>query len=267
MKSDGWFVLNRGKISTAQYTHQQLEKMRGEGACDSFTRISQDRSGWILLDDYLAQCRAEATKPAPIRPPALPGAAAPAPSTPGATPAQDLHRFRSTALLRPFPVFPLLLLHYQTLGIFSFFWITGMHGKLPPMKADDPSAAKAIGLCFIPFFNLYWIFKVFPRLAERVNAVSRQYMLPTVVPPPLAYTFCILILVPAAMATAGCLILMMLYFSSASSSAAFWIFLLLPNLLTLINYLVVMPILAGLVQRAVNDVADAQVAQLQSAAG
>jgi hypothetical protein len=60
--------------------------------------------------------------------------------------------------LTSFPVPVVILLHYLTCGLFSLIWLNLLHGKLPRVRSDDPSAGRAIGFCFIPFFNLYWIF-------------------------------------------------------------------------------------------------------------
>jgi hypothetical protein len=258
MNSDTLFVLNRGKLS-GPYSLDQLQAMRTSGVCSSFTRVSTDKSNWRLLDEYLVACKAEAARPAPLRPPPMSdGGPSPIPGTS----AQLRTITRSASVQRSFPVFPLLLLHYLTLGIFSFFWITGMHGRLPRMKSDDLSAGQAIGFCFIPFYNLYWIFRVYPRLATRVNALSRQYSLLEQVPAILAYSLCVLAVIPVAMMTAGCLIVMMLFFSDYSLSAPFVLFFLMPNLATLFNYLMVFPLFAGLAQKGINQVSDAQLADL-----
>jgi hypothetical protein len=62
-----------------------------------------------------------------------------------------------------------VFLHFVTLGIFTMIWFNMMHDKLPKTRHDDPSAGKAIGFLFIPFYSLYWIFFTFLRLVDRVN--------------------------------------------------------------------------------------------------
>jgi hypothetical protein len=71
--------------------------------------------------------------------------------------------------LTEFSVAAVVLLHIFTLGIFSFFYWNLMHGKLPKNRPNDPSAGKAIGFCFIPFFNIYWIFFTYLRLVDRID--------------------------------------------------------------------------------------------------
>jgi hypothetical protein len=62
-----------------------------------------------------------------------------------------------------------VLLHFLTLGIFTMIWFNLMHGNMPKTRHDDPSAGKAIGFLFIPFYCLYWVFFTFIRLVDRVN--------------------------------------------------------------------------------------------------
>jgi hypothetical protein len=71
--------------------------------------------------------------------------------------------------LTDFNVAGVVCLHFLTLGIFTWLHFLLMHGKLPRTRMDDPSAGKAIGFCFIPFFNIYWIIFVHLRLIDRIN--------------------------------------------------------------------------------------------------
>ena len=56
-----------------------------------------------------------------------------------------------------------------TLGLFTLIFNLLRHDRFPKVKPDDPSAGKAIGFMFIPFYNLYWQFVAWPRLAQRIN--------------------------------------------------------------------------------------------------
>lgn len=82
--------------------------------------------------------------------------------------------------LTEFPAWANVVLGILTLGIFSAINHGLKHGKLPKIKADDPSAGKAVGFWFIPYFSLYWIFPMFVGLADRLNF---QYKLRGARPP------------------------------------------------------------------------------------
>lgn len=75
-----------------------------------------------------------------------------------------------------------VLLHFVTLGIFSWIHFNLMHGKLPMRRPDDPSAGKAVGFMFIPFFNIYWWFFSNLRLMDRVNEERTAAGLPPTAP-------------------------------------------------------------------------------------
>ena len=137
-------------------------------------------------------------------PPALPPALPPAP-----------HQLES------FPVVGLIALHFFTCGLFSLIWLNVLHGKLPRVRSNDPSAGKAIGFCFIPFFNLYWIFFTFRRLCLRIAEQREQYGLP---PNDLR-----------GLATADCIVKV------------------IPWVNVLIGYTILTPIFIGRVQASVNE--------------
>ena len=71
--------------------------------------------------------------------------------------------------LQEFPVAAAVVLQIITLGFFGLIYWNLMHDKLPKNRHDDPSGGKALGFCFIPFFNLYWIFFTVLRLVDRIN--------------------------------------------------------------------------------------------------
>jgi len=96
------------------------------------------------------------------------------------------HKFTST-----FPTPLVILLHFITLGIFTLVYFGLKHSKLPMIKHDDFGAGEAIGFMFIPFFNLYWQFRFWLRLVDRVNfqlrlrgsppTISKGLMLATII--------------------------------------------------------------------------------------
>jgi hypothetical protein len=109
------------------------------------------------------------------------------------------------------------------LGIFSLIWVNLMHGKFPRLRPDDPSAGRAVGFCFIPFFNLYWIFFSYRRLCLRIDEQRSLYGLP---PSGLR-----------GMATTAC------------------IFQVIPWINVLIGYTIITPIFIGMLQSSANELA------------
>ena len=78
------------------------------------------------------------------------------------------HGFTTT-----FPTAGAVILGILTLNIFALIYYGLKHSKLPRIKTDDFGAGRAIGFLFIPFFNLYWIFVYWARLADRINLQFR----------------------------------------------------------------------------------------------
>jgi DNA-directed RNA polymerase subunit RPC12/RpoP len=85
----------------------------------------------------------------------------------------EKNEFKQHQIKRAFPAWLCVVLHFITLGIFPFFYFGMKHGQLPKIKDDDPSAGKAIGFMFIPFFNIYWRFIFWLRLVDRLNFQHR----------------------------------------------------------------------------------------------
>ena len=96
------------------------------------------------------------------------------------------HQFVST-----FSTALVIVLHFVTIGIFTLIYFGLKHSNLPLIKQDDFGAGKAIGFMFIPFFNIYWQFRFWLRLVDRVNfqfrlkghqpPISKGLMLATVI--------------------------------------------------------------------------------------
>lgn len=81
--------------------------------------------------------------------------------------------------LSHFPAAAAAILDFITLGIFGFFHFNLKHGDLPMAASNDPSAGKAIGFHFIPYFNIfYWKFFIYRRLCDRLNLQLRLRGLP-----------------------------------------------------------------------------------------
>ncbi len=109
--------------------------------------------------------------------------------------------------LEMFSVAGMVLLQLVTFGIFPLIWLGLMHDKMPRTRSDDPSAGKAIGFMFIPFFNLYWMFFNYLRLCDRINDQRAMRGLAPSAPRGLAMASCILMLIPYLNLLVGCLIL------------------------------------------------------------
>lgn len=107
-----------------------------------------------------------------------------------------VRRPRGKHTLTSFPVWAIVLLHFPTFGIFTMIKLNLMHGQMPQNRHDDPSAGKAIGFMFIPFFNLYWVFFTYNRLCLRINEQRRLVGLRSDVPESLAIAMCILMIIP-----------------------------------------------------------------------
>jgi hypothetical protein len=257
LNSETWFILDRGKVA-GPFSLEQLTSQRAQGSYTSFARLSQDRASWVPFDQQLAEVRARANAPIPIRPPMRTGIPATTESNAMGTPSQRQYRVSQAEVIHPFPLVALLLLHYLTASIYTFFWITRAHGLLPKIKTDDPSATKAISLCFLPFFNIYWIVAMYVRLARRVNSISAAYRLPRLVPVTLTYAMTVLLVIPLIMFTAGGVLLVVESFSDAPINEILLMFFQIPCTIVLIDLVLLVPIFAVLVQRSLNQIAFAQ---------
>jgi hypothetical protein len=90
----------------------------------------------------------------------------------------------------------LVLLHFVTLGIFSWIHFNLMHGKMPPRRPDDPSAGKAVGFMFIPIFSIYWWFFSNLRLMDRINEQRVAAGLPPSAPKGFFIACSVLLIIP-----------------------------------------------------------------------
>lgn len=98
--------------------------------------------------------------------------------------------------IRRFPVWAIAVLNIVTLGLFPLIHFGLLHDRLPRAAHDDPSASKAIGFQFIPYFNLYWVFFSALRLCDRLNLQFRVRGLEPRAPRGLALATCIMSVIP-----------------------------------------------------------------------
>ncbi|MFU8796119.1 MAG: hypothetical protein ACNA7X_02325 [Dehalococcoidia bacterium] len=92
----------------------------------------------------------------------------------------------------------LIFLHIATLGLFTLIYFGLMHSRMPMVKYDDFAAKRAIGFSFIPFFNLYWLFRFWLRLADRVGLQTRLRGFRQAIPESLMRATVIVSLIPVA---------------------------------------------------------------------
>jgi hypothetical protein len=71
--------------------------------------------------------------------------------------------------LKRFPVWAAVTLHLVTFGLWSLVHFGRMHGRLPKLRPDDPTTARAIGMFFVPYVNIWWSFFSPMRLIDRLN--------------------------------------------------------------------------------------------------
>ncbi|HTS16346.1 MAG TPA: GYF domain-containing protein [Verrucomicrobiae bacterium] len=159
-------------------TVDQIRQWMSSGSVNLDTRTqAEGTTGWKPLREFPELAAAFAAVSPASGPPTIPAPAGP-------------HQ------LTKFPVAVVIILHYLTCGIFGIVWLNLMHGKLPRVRQDDPTAGRAVGFCFIPFFNLYWIFFTFRRLCVRVDEQRSLYGLPPSNLKGLATTACIFQVIP-----------------------------------------------------------------------
>lgn len=98
--------------------------------------------------------------------------------------------------LTPFPVWLVGVLNVLTFGLFPLIHFGLMHDRLPHASHNDPSAGKAIGFSFIPYFNLYWVFFNSLRLADRVSLQFKLRDLPDRAPRDVMLAASVLTVIP-----------------------------------------------------------------------
>lgn len=98
--------------------------------------------------------------------------------------------------VRRFPVWLVGLLNVLTLGLFPLIHFGLLHDRLPRAANNDPSAGKAIGFQFIPYYNLYWIFFSALRLCDRLTLQFRLRRVASAAPRGIVLAACICTVIP-----------------------------------------------------------------------
>ncbi len=136
--------------------------------------------------------------------------------------------------LTEFPLLAVVVLNCVTGGLFALIHLNMMHDRMPRLRSDDPSGLKALGLCFIPIVNIYWVFFTFHRLCLRINEQRRFHGLAESAPGGVALAVALL---------------------TACSLATPWIHTTGVVVLGVLGF-VLLPIFAAMVQSAVNELVD-----------
>jgi hypothetical protein len=95
-----------------------------------------------------------------------------------ATPQYGFGQQANAHSLTSFDRTTLLVITFLTGALFPTLHFLAMHGKMPKNRPDDPGTGKAIGLMFVPVFNIYWAFFAWLRLFVRINEQRRFAGLP-----------------------------------------------------------------------------------------
>ncbi|MBW7991202.1 MAG: hypothetical protein FVQ84_14460 [Planctomycetes bacterium] len=146
--------------------------------------------------------------------------------------------------LQQVPVIFMIILHYITLGIGPLVWLDIAHSRIPKIRRNDPSAAKAFFNMLIPFYNLYWFFFKNIRLCERINEQRAMRSLPEKSLHGLAVN-------NSAILVAGAVLFG--YPMDVSEPSAYTLFV--AKALLLLWYGVLQPVYLGLIQHSVNELA------------
>jgi len=100
--------------------------------------------------------------------------------------------------LKRFPTWLVVVLHILTVGLFTVVYQGLKLSKLPIVKHDDFKAGKGIGFNFIPFYNLYWVFRFVLAVTDRLNFQFRLRGYPPPISRELALASCIVHVIPYA---------------------------------------------------------------------
>jgi hypothetical protein len=114
---------------------------------------------------------------------------------PRSLPMSERARLANHSLQR-FPVWAIALLNIFTFGLFPLIHFGMMHDRMPQAAHNDPSAGRAIGFQFIPYYNLYWIFFSALRLCDRLTLQFRLRGLGNSAPRGMAIAACIFTVIP-----------------------------------------------------------------------
>ncbi len=242
-----WYLRERGKV-VGTFSDEALQQLHTEGRISRFHTISRDQRHWeSALSHFEFGASSNWT-----------------PSVPDAPSNGNSNVVAVT--YRPFPIAALIALHYATFGIFTFFWITSLHGRLPALRPNHPSGGRAVLLAMLPFVNLYWAYLCYPLLAERLNELMPRHNLKGAIPMSLVLATVSMIVIPMVIWIVGFIVItFMLYYNETVNLEPpkiffFWI----PGVFAAVDLVILIPALSSMIQTCFNDIAESQQSRLLS---
>ena len=87
---------------------------------------------------------------------------------------------RSTRIwpIKIVPVWNIPLFLFLTLNIYNIFWLARIVRELHDRDAIDITPGKAVGFCFIPFYNLVWFFILWGKIGGALRKIHDKNNLP-----------------------------------------------------------------------------------------
>jgi len=169
-----------------------------------------------------------------------------------------------------FPTAAAILLDIVTCTLFGLIYYGVKFGELPKASRRDFGAGMAIGLMFVPLFQLYWLFRFVLGLCDRINLQVRlRGRNDLLLPRPLAKATCILALAQAIVQLAYAVVFVIAVVAGAMQGnpetmiESLVPFILIVQLLAtaiFIGYIVCREIFVGRMQTAINTMAAATIA-------
>ena len=299
MAKDVWWLRERGQIK-GPFRRDDLKAMKSSGQLNRFHKVSPDKKTWysateVDLDSSAAPGQSP-TSPPPLDVPPWesPDETVSSPATASVVPPpvqQAPPMTLTEPVVIPFPIFILLFMHFATLGLFTFIWVTRLHGKLPRLADEDMTTGQAFKLALIPFLNLFWgNFAVYQELCRRINGIRAAMNLQGRI----SVWFAAIIAGAIAASVTLCIVWMFVTVVSGVGAPqteavqrpqtqsltdlmqtnpmelvrgdpmAMWIFLIPGVSLGLLSVFILIPIFAAFVQSSCNQIGLAQIRLLQS---
>ena len=119
-----------------------------------------------------------------------------------------------------------------------------------------------MGLCLVPIYQFFWFFVVAIRFTERCNSFAKSLSVNQRISKLLSIIVATLVMIPTSMLYVGVIIEVALFFSENPKSQGRILFFVLPQIMTLINFLLAIPMLIGSASLVLNACYDKQIEML-----